>query len=213
MPYAASINTSAISLVGDVHLSPGNDLQDHLERHPGDFLPVTNLSALWITAITNETHAVQSAFALLNPASILSSRCAEELRPSSPHVLAFALWWGERGRATPCSACPLPRSRKQIVALSRERSNSPGAAHPLPLALKPLCRSPSAWPGDQPRSRLDGYQPVVGEHVFGEDLLADGAVLPRALGESHGHADDREECKPHADERVDATLADAEVGQ
>jgi len=44
--YAASINTSAISLVGDVHLSPGNDLQDHLERHPGDFLPVTNLSAL-----------------------------------------------------------------------------------------------------------------------------------------------------------------------
>jgi hypothetical protein len=70
--YAASINTSAISLVGDVHLSPGNDLQDHLERHPGDFLPVTNLSALWITAITNETHAVQRAFALLNPASILS---------------------------------------------------------------------------------------------------------------------------------------------
>ncbi len=72
VPYAASINTSAISLVGDVHLSPGNDLQDHLERHPGDFLPVTNLSALWITAVTNETHAVQRAFALLNPASILS---------------------------------------------------------------------------------------------------------------------------------------------
>jgi hypothetical protein len=72
VPYAASINTSAISLVGDVHLSPGHDLQDHLERHPGDFLPVTNLSALWITAITNETHAVQRSFALLNPASILS---------------------------------------------------------------------------------------------------------------------------------------------
>jgi hypothetical protein len=72
VPYAASINTAAFSLVGDVHLEPGFDLQDHLERHPGDFLPVTNLSALWITTITTETHALQRPFALLNPSSILS---------------------------------------------------------------------------------------------------------------------------------------------
>jgi len=72
VPHSASINTAAFSLVGDVHLAPGHDLQDHLERHPGDFLPVTNLSALWITTITTETHALQRPFALLNPASILS---------------------------------------------------------------------------------------------------------------------------------------------
>ena len=72
LPYAAAINTAACSMVGDIHLEPGFDLKDHLERHPGDFLPVTNLSALWITALSNETHAVQRPFALLNPAAILS---------------------------------------------------------------------------------------------------------------------------------------------
>jgi len=72
VPFAASINTAAFSLVGDVHLEPGFDLEDHLDRHPGDFLPVTNLSALWITTISTETHAVQRPFALLNPAAILS---------------------------------------------------------------------------------------------------------------------------------------------
>jgi hypothetical protein len=69
---SAAFNTSAFSMVGDVHLEPGQNLQDHLERHPGDFLPITNLSALWITAITTETHALQRPFALVNPTSILS---------------------------------------------------------------------------------------------------------------------------------------------
>jgi len=72
VPHAASINTAAFSLVGDVHLEPGHNLQDHLERHPGDFLPITNLSALWITTISSETHALQRPFALLNPSAILS---------------------------------------------------------------------------------------------------------------------------------------------
>jgi hypothetical protein len=72
VPFAASINTGAFSMVGDVHLEPGFDLQDHLERHPGDFLPMTNLSALWITSISMETHSVQRPFALLNPTAILS---------------------------------------------------------------------------------------------------------------------------------------------
>jgi hypothetical protein len=70
--HSAAFNTAAFSMVGDVHLEPGQTLQDHLERHPGDFLPVTNLSALWITAINTETHALQRPFALVNPTSILS---------------------------------------------------------------------------------------------------------------------------------------------
>jgi hypothetical protein len=69
--HPAAINTAAFSMVGDVHLEPAHTLEDHLERHPGDFLPVTNLSALWITT-REETHALQRPFALLNPASILS---------------------------------------------------------------------------------------------------------------------------------------------
>lgn len=70
--HPVSINASAFSLVGDVHLAHGLDLQDHLERHPGDFVPVTNLSALWITTIATETQALQRPFGLLNPAAILS---------------------------------------------------------------------------------------------------------------------------------------------
>lgn len=67
-----AINTQAFSLLGDVHLEPRHSLQDHLERFPGDFIPVTNLSALWVTAISDETHSIQRPFALINPASILS---------------------------------------------------------------------------------------------------------------------------------------------
>lgn len=69
---AAAINTQAFSLVGDVHLEARHSLEDHLERYPGDFIPVTNVSALWVTALSSETHAVQRPFALLNPATILS---------------------------------------------------------------------------------------------------------------------------------------------
>jgi hypothetical protein len=70
--HPASINTQAFSMVGDLHMEPRHTLQDHLERFPGDFIPVTNLSALWVTAISSGTHAVQRPFALLNPAAILS---------------------------------------------------------------------------------------------------------------------------------------------
>jgi hypothetical protein len=68
----AAFNTMAFSLVGDIHLDPGQSLRDHLEAHPVDFLPLTNVSALWVTALSSETHAVQRRFALLNPATILS---------------------------------------------------------------------------------------------------------------------------------------------
>jgi hypothetical protein len=67
-----AVNTQAFSMICDVHLEPRHSLQDHLERFPGDFIPVTNVSAVWITAISSGTHAIQRQFALLNPAAILS---------------------------------------------------------------------------------------------------------------------------------------------
>jgi hypothetical protein len=68
---AVAINTEAFSMVGDIHLDPRATLQDHLERYRGDFLPVSNLSALWVTGAA-ETHSLQRSFALVNPAAILS---------------------------------------------------------------------------------------------------------------------------------------------
>ncbi len=70
--HPASINTAAFSMVGDVHLEPSHSLEDHLERNPGDFLPITNMSALWVASPDGETHALQRPFALLNPTAILS---------------------------------------------------------------------------------------------------------------------------------------------
>jgi len=68
-PFA--VNTMAFSLVCDVHLDKRVTLEDQLERGMGEFLPVTNISALWIAA-RQQTHTVQRSFALLNPAAILS---------------------------------------------------------------------------------------------------------------------------------------------
>ena len=67
----AAIHTQAFSMVADVHLEPRQTLQDVLERYRTDFLPVTNVSALWVASLNGETHSLQRAFALLNPASIL----------------------------------------------------------------------------------------------------------------------------------------------
>lgn len=67
----AAITTQTFSLVADVHLEPRRGLQDHLERYRGDFLPLTNMSALWI-ATSAETHSLQRPFALLSSAAILS---------------------------------------------------------------------------------------------------------------------------------------------
>jgi len=67
-----AITTQAYSMVADVHLEPRLELRDQLERYRGDFLPLTNVSALWVAALAAETHALQREFALLNPAQILS---------------------------------------------------------------------------------------------------------------------------------------------
>ena len=72
VPQAAAIHTLAFSMVADVHLEPRHTLRDQLERYRTDFIPVTNVSALWVAALNAETHALQRSFALLNPATILS---------------------------------------------------------------------------------------------------------------------------------------------
>ncbi len=71
-PSPVAINTEAFSMVGDVHLDHRHTMEDHLERYPGDFIPVTNLSAVWVAAPSSETQTVQRPFALLNPTTILS---------------------------------------------------------------------------------------------------------------------------------------------
>lgn len=67
----AAIHTQAFSMVADVHLEPRRGLRDLLERYRPDFVPVTNVSALWVAGLNAETHALQRSFALLNPAAIL----------------------------------------------------------------------------------------------------------------------------------------------
>jgi hypothetical protein len=67
---AVSITTGAYTMVADVHLDPRRSLRDHLELHGRDFLPLTNVSALWIAG--PQPQAVQRSLALLNPAAIVS---------------------------------------------------------------------------------------------------------------------------------------------
>lgn len=68
----AVVTTRSFSMIGDVHLEPRHGLQDHLERFPGDFLPMTNLSALWIGTVPSAMHTLHRGFALLNPTAILT---------------------------------------------------------------------------------------------------------------------------------------------
>jgi hypothetical protein len=72
VPQATAIHTQAFSMVADVHLEVRHTLRDQLERYRTDFIPVTNVSALWVAGLNAETHALQRAFALLNPTAILS---------------------------------------------------------------------------------------------------------------------------------------------
>ena len=85
--HQAVFNSVAFSLVGDIHVDPGQTLEQLLEAHPDDFLPLTNVSALWVPALSSETSTVQRPFALLNPAAILSfsereSPAARRTRPA-----------------------------------------------------------------------------------------------------------------------------------
>lgn len=82
--HQAVFNSAAFSLVGDIHVDHGQTLEQHLETHPDDFLPLTNVSALWVPALSSETSTVQRPFALLNPAAILSFSERELPPPRRP---------------------------------------------------------------------------------------------------------------------------------
>jgi len=67
-----ALETSAYSIVADAHVEARHTLRDLLERFLGDFLPLTDVSALWVAALGAQTHSVQRRFALVNPATIVS---------------------------------------------------------------------------------------------------------------------------------------------
>lgn len=68
----AAINTNAFSLVADIHVDPHHGLQDHLERQTGEFIPVTNVAALWMGSDASAPETLHRPFALLNPRSIVT---------------------------------------------------------------------------------------------------------------------------------------------
>jgi hypothetical protein len=68
------LNAQAFSMVCDVHLEPGASLDDHLCDRTA-FVPVTNLSALWLSG-AGEPRAVQRGFALLNCGVLVSFAAA-----------------------------------------------------------------------------------------------------------------------------------------
>jgi hypothetical protein len=67
-----ALQTSAYSIVADAHVEARHTLRDELERFRGDFLPLTNVSALWVAAVSAQTHSLQRRFALVNPGAIVS---------------------------------------------------------------------------------------------------------------------------------------------
>jgi hypothetical protein len=64
------LNTQAFSMLCEVHLEPGTGLEDHLCGNGGGFVPVTNLSALWLSG-PGEPRAVQRGFGLVNSAYLV----------------------------------------------------------------------------------------------------------------------------------------------
>jgi hypothetical protein len=68
---AVQLNSEAFSMLGEVHLEPGAALEEHLGSAGTTLVPVTNLSALWLSA-PGEPRAVQRGFALVNCAHLVS---------------------------------------------------------------------------------------------------------------------------------------------
>ncbi|HUY97688.1 MAG TPA: hypothetical protein VMW47_08755 [Verrucomicrobiae bacterium] len=67
-----AISTDAFSLVCEVFLEPRLGLRETIERNLDDFIPVRNLSAVWVPALAREPVSIQRPFALLQPGRILS---------------------------------------------------------------------------------------------------------------------------------------------
>jgi hypothetical protein len=67
-----ALTIDTFSLVCEVFLEPRLSLRETLERSVDDFLPVRNLNAVWLPALTHERVTIQRSFALINPRQILS---------------------------------------------------------------------------------------------------------------------------------------------
>ncbi|HVS41955.1 MAG TPA: hypothetical protein VMU20_06750 [Candidatus Dormibacteraeota bacterium] len=67
---SVQLNSQAFSMVCEVHLEPGGELEDHLCGNGVGFVPVTNLSALWLSG-PGEPRAVQRGFGLVNSAYLV----------------------------------------------------------------------------------------------------------------------------------------------
>jgi hypothetical protein len=67
-----ALTIDTFSLVCDVFLEPRMSLRETLERSVDDFLPVRNLNAVWLPALTHERVTIQRSFALVHPRQILS---------------------------------------------------------------------------------------------------------------------------------------------
>ncbi len=67
-----AVSTDAFSLVCEVFLEPRLGLRETIERNLDDFIPVRNLSAVWVPALTGQPVSIQRPFALLQPRRILS---------------------------------------------------------------------------------------------------------------------------------------------
>ena len=63
-----ALTIDTFSLVCEVFLEP----RLSLERSIDDFLPVRNLNAVWLPALTHERVTIQRSFALVHPRQILS---------------------------------------------------------------------------------------------------------------------------------------------
>lgn len=67
-----ALTIDTFSLVCEVFLEPRLSLRETLERSVDDFLPVRNLNAVWLPALTHERVTIQRSFALIHPRQILS---------------------------------------------------------------------------------------------------------------------------------------------
>ncbi len=70
--HQVALTIDTFSLVCEVFLEPRLSLRETLERSVDDFLPVRNLNAVWLPALTHERVSIQRPFALVHPRQILS---------------------------------------------------------------------------------------------------------------------------------------------
>ena len=87
------LNTTAFSMVCDVHLEPRVSLITHLQRYDREFLPVTRMAAVAVASMMGlapgaQPQTLQRDFALVNPRNIVSFsvRPAEAEAEASPET-------------------------------------------------------------------------------------------------------------------------------